>query len=163
RWSRWFSLSSTVDLGSWVQTLQMAAFGSRGGIDDAVDDRRLTRRNCFGESLGEALRIGHMIARAAESLDEFVIARSPHENSWRWIGAPATVEVVAPVDAAVVEDDSDDRERIAANGLDLHAAEPEGAIAFDGDHGLSARHCCADGITHTDTHHTPGAGVETFA
>src|SRR3989442_721472 len=66
-------------------------------------------------------------------------------------------------DETVVEADSDNRERIAANGLDLHATETEGAIAFDGNDRLTARHSRADGITHTYTHHTPSPGVETLA
>src|SRR6266481_5623654 len=73
------------------------------------------------------------------------------------------VDVVAAVDAAVVEDYDNDRQVVAADGLDLHSAEAERAVAFDGDNRLAAHDSRADGITHSDAHHAPGSAVETFA
>jgi hypothetical protein len=50
----------------------MTTLPARYRIDDAVDERRLARR----EGAGEVLRIGHMMAGAVERFDEFVTARS---------------------------------------------------------------------------------------
>src|ERR1700733_1880416 len=141
----------------------MTALGPGSRINDAVDNCRLSRCESIGESLGKALRIGYVMACAAESLDEFVIARGLHEDHRCRIYSSATVHVIAAVDTAVVEDDDDNRKRIAANGLDLHAAETECAIALDGNDRFAARHGRADGIAHTDTHHAPGSTVEALA
>src|SRR5437667_12815743 len=73
------------------------------------------------------------------------------------------VNVIAAIDAAVVEDYSDNRQMVAADGFDLHSAEAERAVAFDGDHGLAAHHGRADGISHAYAHYPPRPTVETFA
>src|SRR5271163_2935420 len=104
-----------------------------------------------------------MMAAAAEGFDQFIVARPSHQNGRRGIGASAAVNVVTAVDAAVVEDHDDNRQMVTADGLDLHSAEAEGAVAFDGDHGLAANDSRADGVTHADAHYAPRSAVQTFA
>src|SRR5260370_2390220 len=65
-------------------------------------------------------------------------------------------------DAGVVEHTGDDRQRIGANGLNLHAAKTEGTIAFNGDDRFTCGHSSADGIPHTDAHHAPRSRVESL-
>ena len=86
-----------------------------------------------------------------------------HQDGRRGVGATAAVDIVAAIDAAVVEDDGDDRQVIAANGFDLHAAEAEGAVTFDGHDRLAADDRRADRIAHTDAHHPPGPAIKAFA
>src|SRR5207249_7264664 len=81
----------------------------------------------------------------------------------RGVGATAVVDIVAAIDAAVVEDDGDDRQVIAANGFDLHAAEAEGAITFEGHDRLAADDRRADGVAHADAHHPPGPAIKASA
>src|SRR6202795_1662203 len=102
------------------------------------------------------------MAGAVERFDEFVVARVLHENGRRGISASAAIDVVATVDAAVVEDHDDDRQMVAADGLDLHSAEAERAVAFDSDDRLAAHDGRADRITHPDAHHPPRSAVQTF-
>jgi hypothetical protein len=90
------------------------------------------------ESLGETSRIDHMIASAAKCFDEFIVSYATHENSWRRIRVPATIDAVTAVNAAVVEDHDDDRQVITAVSFDLHSTEAERAVAFDGDERLTA-------------------------
>src|SRR5437764_2848354 len=104
-----------------------------------------------------------MVAGAIECFDESVIARVLHENRRRGVGASATVDVIGPVDAAVVENYGDDRQMVAADGLDFHSAEAERAVAFDRDHRMATYHGRANGITHADAHHPPSPAVQTFA
>src|SRR5271154_5133792 len=52
---------------------------------------------------------------------------------------------------------------VTADGLVLHSAETERAVALDGDDGLAARNSRADGIAHADAHHSPRSAVEAFA
>src|SRR5260370_8069009 len=65
-------------------------------------------------------------------------------------------------DAGVVEHTGDDRQRIGANGLNLHGAKTEGTIAFNGDDRFTCGHSSADGIPHTDAHHAPRSRVESL-
>src|SRR6266850_2402371 len=79
------------------------------------------------------------------------------------IRSAAAIDIVAPIDSAVVEDDGDDGQAIAANGSDLHAVEAEGAVTFDGDDWLAADHRRADRVAHTDSHHAPGPAIKALA
>src|SRR5260370_193045 len=63
----------------------------------------------------------------------------------------------------IVETPYGDREVIATDGLELHAAETEGAIALNGKHRLAADDSCANRITHAYAHYAPRSGVETLA
>src|SRR5919197_3338168 len=121
-----------------VEIADVAALRPRGRIDRAIDQGRSPRSQSTGESLGQALRIGSRVAVAAKGFDQLFVARVLHQDGRRGVGATAAVDIVAAIDAAVVEDDRDDRQVIAANGSDLHAAEAEGAITFDGHDRLAA-------------------------
>ena len=70
------------------------------------------------------------------------------------------VDPVAAIDAAVVEDDHDDGQPVAADGLQLHAGEPERAVAFDRHDRRAAFDGGGDRIAHADSHDAPGAAVE---
>src|SRR6266481_976723 len=104
-----------------------------------------------------------MIAGAVERFDEFIVPRAPHKSRRRGVCAFAAVDVVAAVDAAVVEDHNGDRQMVAADSFYLHSTEAERAVALDGDDRLAAHDGSADGIAHADTHHSPRSAVETFA
>ena len=101
-------------------------------------------------------------ADAAEGLHHLVVARALDEHRRRDVAA-ARVGVGAVVDAVVVEDDDADRQAVAADRLDLHAGEAEGAVALDRDHRLAGRHRGGDGEAHADAHDSPGADVEALA
>src|SRR5260370_27109374 len=106
--------------------------------------------------LGEAGCAGQVITGPAERLGYFLVA-SVAEEAGRRVGAAGRV---AAVDAVVVEDDRDHRQLVAADRFDLHAAEPEGAVALDRDDGLAGHRGGADRIAHANPHDTPGAAVE---
>ena len=75
-------------------------------------------------------------ADAAEGLHHLVVARAFDEDGGRRIEPPA-IDVGSAIDAVVVEDDDADRQVVAANRLDFHAGEAEGAVAFDREHRLA--------------------------
>src|SRR6266849_8238937 len=146
-----------------VEIADVAALRPRCRIDRAIDQGRFPRSQRLGESLREPLRIDGIVTDTAKGFDQLVVARVLHQDGWRGIGATATVHIVAAIDAAVVEDDGDDRQVIAADGFDLHAAEAEGAITFDGHDRLAADHRRADGVAHADAHHPPGPAIKALA
>src|SRR5712691_856287 len=111
-----------------VEIADVAALRSRCRIDRAIGHGRLPRSQRLGEGLRAPLRIDGIVADAAKGFDQLVVAGVLQQDGWRGIGATATVHIVAAIEAAVVEDDGDDRQVIAADGLDFHAAEAEGAI-----------------------------------
>src|SRR5205085_5080863 len=73
------------------------------------------------------------------------------------------VDVGAAIDAVIVQDDDADRELVAADRLDLHAAEAEGAITLDREHLVAGLDGGRDGGTHADAHYAPGADIEALA
>src|SRR5207245_7907600 len=81
----------------------------------------------------------------------------------RHIGAAGRIDVGAAVDAVVVEYHHADRQVVAAEGLDFHAREAEGAVALDRNHRLAADHGRRDGKAHADSHHAPGADVQALS
>src|SRR5262249_59326698 len=78
-------------------------------------------------------------------------------------GAAAGIDVGAAIDAVVVEDDDADRQVVPADRLDFHGGEAKGAVAFDGEHGISGLHRSGNGKAHADAHDAPGTDVEAFA
>src|SRR5438132_2359932 len=160
--------SSTSSLLLWntalrVEIADVAPLRPRGRIDRAIDQAWFPRSEPLGERLREPLRFGGIVTDTAEGFDHLFVARFFHQDRWRGVGATTTVDVVAAIDAAVVEDDGDDRQLIAADGFDLHAAEAEGAVTYDGHDRLAADDGRADGVAHADAHHAPGAAIEAFA
>src|ERR1700736_1519282 len=145
-----------------VEVGQMAAFCAVAWVDHAVDKSRAARHQRAGEGDGELVGCGRLISLAPERLDQAVVAGWWHQGRRRRIRRRG-VDTVAAVDAAVVEDDGDHRQPVAADRLQLHPAEPECAVAFDSDHGRAALHRGGDRITHPDSHPPPDAGVAASA
>ena len=71
--------------------------------------------------------------------------------------------LITAIDASVVEYQHRHRQSVTTNGFNLHSAEPEGAITFDGEHLLSARYGRTDAISHTNAHHTPCTRIQSQA
>src|SRR6267142_2863609 len=146
-----------------VEIADVAALRPRCRIDRAIDQGWFPRSQRLGEGLREPLRIDGIVTDTAKGFDQLFVARLFHQDGWRGIGVAAGVDIVAAIDAAVVEDDGDDRQVIAADGFDLHAAEAEGAVPFDGHDRLAADDRRADGVAHADAHHSPGPAIKALA
>src|SRR5271165_2648005 len=63
-----------------VEVGQVAAFGARGRVDDAVDKRRHTVGQRLGQGGGQFGRCGGLITRAAECLDQPVVTGAGHQR-----------------------------------------------------------------------------------
>src|SRR3989441_7122474 len=146
-----------------VEIADVAALRPRCRIDRAIDQGRFPRSQRIGESLREPLRIDGIVADAAKGFDQLFVARLLHQDGRAGVGATAAVDIVAAIDSAVVEDNGDDREAIAANGFDLHSVEAEGAVTFDGHDRIAADDRRADCVAHADAHHPPGPAIKAFA
>src|SRR3546814_7709114 len=94
---------------------------------------------------------------------DLVVARPLHSFGDRRVGAAGGIDVGAAVDAVVVEDNHEDRQVVAADGLHLHAGEAEGAIALDGEHRTTGLHRGRDGLDYADAHDATGADVQALA
>ena len=66
-----------------VEALDMPALGSGRRVDDGIDEGRLSRRERVGQSLGEAGRVGRVVAGPAERLDYFLVVRVAEEAGRR--------------------------------------------------------------------------------
>src|SRR5258708_22992816 len=99
-----------------VEVGEVAAFGAIGGVDDAVDESGSSRHERAGKGDGELGRGGYLVALAAECLDQAVMARAQHQGGRGRIGGYG-VDCVAAVHPAVVEDDDDDGQPVAADGF----------------------------------------------
>src|SRR5439155_25789559 len=95
-----------------VEVADVATLRPDVRIDRAIDQGRLPRSQRRGEGLREPGRIDSAITDAAKGLDHLVVASVLHQDGRRRVGAAAEVDAVAAVDAAVVEDDSDDRQLV---------------------------------------------------
>src|SRR5262249_45642384 len=104
-----------------------------------------------------------MDADAAERLHHLIVARALYEDRRRNVRASGGVDVGSAVDTVIVEDDDADREAIPADRLHFHAAEAEGAVALDREHGFAGLYRCRDRKARADTHDAPGADVQAFA
>src|SRR6516165_11048661 len=100
-----------------------------------------------------------MIAGTAKRLDDLIVASVPEEPRRRI----RLVRGVAAIDAVVVEDHRRYRQFVAADRLDLHAAETKGAVALDRDDGFAGHRGGANRITHADAHNAPRPAVEPVA
>src|SRR5580704_13244045 len=120
-----------------IEVADTAALAARSRVDHRVDQGGFARvHGRFGGPLQLVGRFG-LHAHATERLDELVVPRALDEDGRRRIRPAARVDVGSAVDAAIVEDDDADRQVVPANRLYLHAAEAEGAVAFDGEYGLA--------------------------
>src|SRR6185312_9853929 len=151
--------SSRVSEAFGVEVGQMAALGTCGRVDDAVDQRRAPRGERLAQSCSEFAGGGGAVARAAERLDELVVAGADRQRRWGGVGGDG-VDVVAFVDAAVVEHHDHDRQVVAAYRFQLHAGESECAVALDRDDRTTGFDGGGDGVAHADAHDSPGAAVE---
>src|ERR1700694_3742401 len=123
-----------------IQARDATAFGAGGFIDHGIDERGLARADGFFHCLAQLGRGRGVHAHATEGLHQLVIACALDEHGGCHIGAAGRIDVRAAVNAVVVEDDHADRQVVAADGLDFHAGEAEGAVALDRDHLLAADH-----------------------
>src|SRR5580698_2885151 len=114
-----------------IEVADASALGTRGRVDHRIDQRRLAGVHRFVHRSLEFVRARRIDADAAERFHHLVVARACNENRRRRLGVAALVDVGAAIDAVVVEDNDADRQVVAANRLDLHAAEAEGAVALD--------------------------------
>src|SRR6202158_4675498 len=144
-----------------VEVADAAALGAGRRVYHRVDERRLAGVHRRVDGALQFVRRGRIDADAAERFHHLVVARALHKHRRRRIGA-GRIDVGAAIDAVVVEDDDADRQIVAADGLDLHAGETEGAVAFDRQHRLAGLDGRGDGRAHADPHHAPGADVETL-
>jgi hypothetical protein len=138
-----------------IEIADVTALGPDPRIDRAIDQRRPARSQRFGESIREALRIGGVVAVAAECPDQLLVVRVLHQHGRSGVGVTAAVDVIAPIDAAIIEDDGDDRQPIPADGFDLHSAEPESAVTFDRHDGFAAGDGGGNRKAHADAHYPP--------
>ena len=132
-------------------------------IDDGVDQGGLAGSHGFVERVQQLIRRHRSHADATECLHHRVVAGTLHEHGGRHIGMPGRVLVGAAIDAVVVEDDHANRQVVAADGFHLHAGEPEGTVAFDGDDRFARLNGRRNSEPHADTHHAPGADIEALA
>src|SRR5439155_20859305 len=146
-----------------VQAGDATAFGARALIDDGIDERGLARADGFFHALAQLGRGRGVHAHAAEGFDQLVVARALDEYGRRHIGAAGRIDVGAAVDAVVVEYHRAHRQVVAADRLDFHAGEAEGAVALDRDHLLLRDHGGGDAVAHADAHDAPGADVDALA
>ena len=141
-----------------------AAFGAGRFVDDGVDEGRLAAMHgSIDSAFVSSSGVVASTADAAEGFDHLVVARALDEHGRRDVLAARRVHVGAAIDAVVVEDDDANRQVVAADGLDFHAAEAERAVAFDRDHRLAGRHRRGDGEAHADAHDAPRADIEALA
>src|SRR2546426_10331393 len=122
--------SSTSSLLLWntalrVEIADMAALRPRGRIDRAIDQGRFPRSERLGERLREPLRFGGIVTDTAEGFAPLFVPGFFHQGRGHGVGATTAVDSVAAIDSAVVEEDVADRQRLAADGVDPHAAEAE--------------------------------------
>jgi hypothetical protein len=70
------------------------------------------------------------MALSVKGFDQFVVARLLHQDGRSRVGAATAIDIVSPIDTAVVKDHYNDRQVVAADRLDLHAVEAERAVAL---------------------------------
>src|SRR5258708_18435247 len=134
----------------WIQIGQAAALRARCFVDDGIDECRLARRDGFLQRLRQLFRPRVVVADSAECFDHLVVARALDEHRRGNVLAAGRVHVGAAIHAVVVEDNRANRQVIAADGFQFHAAEAERAIAFDRRNRLAARHPRPDGKPHAN-------------
>src|ERR1700680_3944211 len=146
RWPSRFLLRGGIETGD------AASFGARLFVDDRVDQRRLARADRFFHRVAKLGRRRGQHTHATEGLHQFFVARALDEHQGGWIGSSGRIHFVAAVDAVVVQDHDADRQVVAADRLDFHAGETEGAVALDRDHLLAADHGRRDRKAPTEAH-----------
>src|SRR6516164_1522587 len=135
----------------------MPALGAGCRVDHAVDQRRALGCERSLQCLGQARLVLRVVSNAAERLDHFVVAGVRLQAGRGWW---KQTRLVAAINPAVIEDHNDDRKSVAADSLDLHTAEAEGAVTLDSYDGLAAYGSGGNGIAHADAHHAPGTDIE---
>src|SRR5260221_391442 len=146
-----------------VEVADTAALAARSRVDHRVDEGGFARVQSRVDGPLQLVGRFRLYADAAERFDYLVIARAFDEDGRRRIQSAARIDVGSAVDAAVVEDDGADRQIVPADRLHLHAAEAEGAVAFDREHRLAGFDGRADGLAHADAHYAPGTNVQALA
>ena len=96
-----------------------------------------------------------MISLSAKCLDQSVVTGFRHEHGRCRIAIRSMSFLIPTIDASVVEYQHGYRQSVTTNGFYFHSAEPEGAIALNGEYLLSSRYGCSDAIAHADTHDSP--------
>src|SRR5215208_3098698 len=146
-----------------VEVADAAALAPGSRVEHRVDQSGLAAVHRRVHRALELIRARHVGADAAESVYHLVVARALDEDGRRGVGAAGRVHVGTAIDAVVVEDDNADRQLVPADGLDLHAGKPEGAVAFDREHRLAGLDRRGDRISHADTHDAPSANIDALA
>ena len=141
----------------------MSALGTHSRVNDAVDEGRTMGGEGGGERRAQFVGRGSIVGSATEGLYQLVVAGIGCERRGRRICTASEVGVVATVYAAIVEHHHGDGQSVAADGLDLHTTEAEGAVALDSHDLTTTGDGCRYGIAHADTHDAPCAAVEAQA
>src|SRR5258706_1357188 len=126
--------------GLRVEVADAAALRAGCRVDHRVDQGRLAGVHGLVRGSFEFVRRRRVHADAAERLHHLVVARVLDEHGRRNVRTAGRIDVGPAIDAVVVEDDDEDRQVVAADGLDFHAGKPERAVAFDRKHGFSRLH-----------------------
>src|SRR5262245_42189464 len=143
-----------------VEVADAAALAAGGRVDHSVDQGRLAGIHGRVDGALELVGCGGVNADAAEGFHHLVVARALDEDGRRRIRTAAGIDVGPAIDAVVVEDDHADRQAVPADGLDLHAGEAKGAVAFDREHRLAGLDRRRDGNAHADAHDAPGTDFQ---
>src|SRR6266404_1653751 len=146
-----------------VEVADAAALRAGCRVDHRVDQRRLAGVHGLVHGAFELVRRRRVHTDAAEGLHHLVVARVLDEHGRRNVRTAGRINVGPAIDAVVVEDHDADRQVVAADGLDFHAGEAKGAIAFDREYGLAGLDRSGDGKAHADAHDPPGADVQALA
>src|SRR6478672_9254838 len=146
-----------------VEVADTPALAAGRRVDHRVDECRLAGVHRLVHGALQLVGRRHIDADASECFCDLVVARILHEDGGRDIRAAARIDVGPAIDPVVVEDDDADREVVAADCLDLHARETEGAIAFDREHGFAGLDRRSDGKAHPDAHDAPCADIQALA
>src|SRR5215472_4718828 len=145
-----------------IEIADTAALAAGCRVDHCIDESRLAGIHRRVDRALHLIRGRRIDADAAESLHQLVVARPLDENGRRRVRA-GVVDVGAPIDAVIVEDNDANRQLVSADRLDLHAGETERAVALDRQYRLAGLDSRGDRIAHTDTHDAPGTDVQTLA
>src|SRR5712672_2129437 len=151
-----------ADLALRIEVADPAALAAGRRVEYGIDEGRLAGIQSRIHGALELVRGRRIDADATESLDHLVVTRTLHEHRRRRIRT-CGIDVGAAINAVVVEDDDADRQLVPADRLHFHAGEPEGAVAFDREHGFAGLDRGPDRIAHADAHYAPGADVEALA
>src|SRR5438132_8105166 len=142
-----------------VEVFDVPALRARGRIDDTVDQGGPPGGECSVQRFREAGSVFGKITNPSKRFDHLVVASVRNEASRRRLSA----RLIAAVNPVVVDNQGHDWEPVSADRLELHSAESEGAVTYDGHDPSTGHSGRGDGISHADAHHTPCTAIEALA